>query len=232
MYLLRLDDASQYWNRENWHRMHDLLKKYCIKPIVAIIPDNQDPALLKYSKDNEYEFTIPVWIKEGWIPALHGYRHCFHNAEGINPVNNISEFAGLSIEEQKSKIKKAINILHKENIHPKIFVAPAHTFDNNTIEALKQETDIRIISDTVANDIYFKNGFYYIPQQSGRVRKLPFKLTTFCYHPNTMDDTAFIELEEFIKLHRSSFGSINDIKLNKRDKTLYDKLLSFIYFHK
>lgn len=232
MYLLRLDDASEYWKKENWYRIYDLLRKYSIKPIIAIIPDNKDPVLLKYSKDSEFDLTIKNWINDGWIPALHGYQHRFHNAKGINPVNDFSEFADLSLEEQRERIRKGYHILLDRSIYPLLFVAPAHTFDNNTIEALSQETDIRIISDTIANDIYYHNGFYYIPQQSGRVRKLLFKLTTFCYHPNTMDDKAFNELEEFIIANKYAFGSFDELKLKKRKKSIYDKLLSFVYFHK
>ena len=37
MYILRLDDASEHWNKDNWHRIHDLLEKYDIRPIVAMI---------------------------------------------------------------------------------------------------------------------------------------------------------------------------------------------------
>ena len=49
MYILRLDDASEHWNKENWLQMHDLLAKYDVKPIVAVIPHNEDAKLLKYS---------------------------------------------------------------------------------------------------------------------------------------------------------------------------------------
>ena len=43
-YILRLDDASDYMDVEKWSRMEELLDKYQIKPLVGVIPDNQDPA--------------------------------------------------------------------------------------------------------------------------------------------------------------------------------------------
>ena len=233
MYLMRLDDASEHWNKDNWHRMHDVLARYSISPIFAIIPDNTDPELLKYSLDEEYDRTVSEWIAEGWTPFLHGFNHFFHTKEkGINPVNDYSEFAGLSLEEQREKIGAGYRMLSKKGIPVKGFIAPAHTFDDNTIEALRLETDIRVISDTVANDVYYHNGFYYIPQQSGRVRKLPFRLTTFCLHPNTMDDAGFAELEAFLKKYSGKFVGFDDIKLKKRKKSLLDKALSYLYFHK
>ena len=233
MYLIRLDDASEHWNKNNWHRMYDLLSKYSVAPIFAIIPQNTDPVLLKYPLDKEYSKTILEWISVGWEPALHGCNHFFDSdCKGINPVNNYSEFAGVSLDEQKRKIRVGYESLKNKGIDAKIFVAPAHTFDENTIEALRSETPIRIISDTVANDVYYEDEFYYIPQQSGKVRNLPFKVTTFCYHPNTMDDSAFEELENFFIRHQKKFISFSDIKLKKKEKSLFDKLLSFLYFHK
>lgn len=69
----------------------------------------------------------------------------------------------------------------------------------------------------------------YIPQQSGRVRKLLFKTVTFCYHPNLMDEDAFNELENFLEENRSSFSEIN-LAQSERKLNLLDKLLSAIYF--
>lgn len=118
--------------------------------------------------------------KKGWIIALHGYEHVFETTSGgINPVNNKSEFAGVNLEKQKKKISAGIEIFNENNIYPKVFFAPAHTFDENTLQALKDCSDIRIISDTIANDSYYYNGFTFVPQQSGKVRNLPLKLIHF-----------------------------------------------------
>ena len=78
--------------------------------------------------------------------------------------------------------------------------------------------------------IYFENDFYFLPQQSGRVRKLPFKFVTFCYHPNTMRDNDFDELENFIKENRNKFNSLDIKNLTKRNKNILDKFLSLLYF--
>lgn len=187
---MRLDDASEYMDVEKWQRMEDLLDKYHIKPIVGVIPNNQDPDMVGvYPKDEQFWEKVQRWKEKGWTIALHGYTHVFETREGgLNPVNDRSEFAGVPLERQKEKIRAGVRILREHGIEPEIFFAPAHTFDENTLIALKEESDIRIISDTIANDIYFENGFYFIPQQSGRVRKLPFKTVTFCYHPNMMKD--------------------------------------------
>ncbi len=233
-YLLRLDDASDYMNIEKWQRIENLLDKYHIKPIVGVIPDNRDPDMLGvYTKDILFWDKVRRWQHKGWTIALHGYNHVFEtNDGGINPVNNRSEFAGVSLERQKEKIKNGCTVLHAHGIEPKIFFAPAHTFDMNTLVALKDESKIRIISDTIANDVYFENEFYFIPQQSGRVRRLPFSLVTFCYHPNIMSENDFIDLEIFLRKYRSSFCKYNKTMLRNNNFTMWDYIIRKAYFLK
>lgn len=129
-------------------------------------------------------------------------------------------------------IQHGVDVLKGHDIEPKVFFAPSHIFDENTLVALKEESDIRIISDTIANDVYFENDFYFIPQQSGRVRKLPFKVCTFCYHPNMMKDEDFEELEIFLKGRHSNFASVQDMKLKERPISNFVRVLHAIYFEK
>ncbi len=232
MYLIRLDDASDRMDTEKWNRMEAVLDGYGVKPIVGVIPQNKDSALIGLYKENPsfWKDTVRRWQDKGWCLAMHGYEHVYTTASGgINPVNKRSEFAGLDLDEQKRKIHEGYAILKKKGIQPKIFFAPSHTFDKNTLEALRTETDIRIISDTVAFDVYFEGGFYFIPQQSGHVRKLPFKIVTFCYHPNIMNDRDFSVLEEFLKKYTAKFGTVDSV-LKKRKRTLFDALLRNFYF--
>lgn len=232
MYLLRLDDASEYMDLSKWSRMEAILDQYEIKPIVGVIPDNRDPCLLvQYQKINDFWQIVERWKRKNWSIALHGYQHKYTTrCSGVHPVNDYSEFAGVELEKQKLMIKNAVKILKVHNIEPDIFFAPAHTFDKNTLKALKAESNIRIISDTIAWQSYFEDDFYFIPQQSGSVRKLPFKITTFCYHPNTMSESAFDELETFIHKNKNLFGNIDGIELKQREKSLIDKLFNELYF--
>ncbi len=159
-----------------------------------------------------------------WLSA------CVQNqAGGVNPVNNFSEFAGVPYEEQCELISKGNAILQSHGVNVKIFFAPAHTYDNNTLRAIKENTDIRIISDTVADNVYFRDEMYFIPQQSGAVRTLPFKVVTFCYHPNIMDNDAFERLESFICTHADEFGSVSPEILRKQRQSLYDVALQLLY---
>ena len=231
MYLIRLDDACCNMNETNWLRMEQLLDNYSIQPIVGIIPNNKDQELLLYNTVPNFWERVQSWMNKGWTIALHGDTHVYEtDSGGINPINKRSEFAGVSLERQREKIRSGNSVLLNHGINAEIFFAPSHTFDLNTLQALKDETDIRVISDTIANDVYFEDSFYFIPQQSGAVRNLPFKLTTFCYHPNTMLDADFEKLNAFLNQYSDRFTSFSMNLLKKRRLTLYDKMLRIIYF--
>lgn len=45
-YLIRLDDAVLTMNTKKWQRMEDLLDRYGVKPMVGVIPANNDPKQL------------------------------------------------------------------------------------------------------------------------------------------------------------------------------------------
>lgn len=230
-YIMRLDDASDYMDTEKWNRMEQLLDKYGIKPIYGIIPDNHDESLRgKYQRDPKFWEKMHAWEAKGWIPAMHGFEHKYVTDQGgINPVNKRSEFAGLSYEEQADKIARGWKILNEHGFHPEIFFAPSHTFDENTLRALKDKTTIRVISDTIANDVYKKDDFWFIPQQSGSVRKLPFSIVTFCYHPNTMTDKSFEVLEAFFQRQKDKFVTYTRKLLSSKSYSVIDSILKTFY---
>lgn len=233
MYLIRLDDASDHMHIENWARMERLLDENNIKPLVGVIPENRDPMLLQFPEDPLFWEKAKHWQEKGWRIALHGYEHVYStDCGGINPVHCKSEFAGHTLEEQRRKIGDGFRILRDKGLKPDVFFAPSHTFDENTLEALWLETDIRMISDTVANDTYCRNGFTFIPQQAGKVRELPFRLTTICLHPNFTTEPEFAEMEAFFKAHAGEFLDPNAIAPTTRKRSLLDLAYEMAYFLK
>lgn len=228
MFYIRLDDASEYINVCNWDRIERLFDKYNVRPLFGMIPCNKDEQLTVYGVDKSYTKRVERWIEKGWIPALHGYTHCLYPSNGgINPVNKYSEFVGKTKEEQKELLRLGLQSLREFGITPKVFFAPAHTFDSNTLKALKEISEIRIISDTVSNRSYTDGYFTFVPQQSGHVRVLPFKEVTFCYHPNIMSDDDFVSLERFLEKHKIDRFPI---QLAERRKSILDRFISFLYF--
>ena len=227
-YIIRLDDACGKRHIANWERMEQLLDKYSVKPLVGIIPDCQDPMMAIYEEDPRFIDCIRRWQEKGWTLALHGYQHTYTTTcGGLNPVNPRSEFAGEPLAVQKTKIANGLMILRRQGIEPKVFFAPSHTFDKNTITALLEETEIRIISDTIATKPYTAYGVTFVPQQAGAVRKLPLHTVTFCYHPNTMKEADFAKLECFLKTY--SFSEF-PLQKSERKMNFADKLIRALYF--
>lgn len=234
-YLIRLDDACPTMHHERWERIEKLLDKFGIRPLVGIIPCNKDKEQECSPADPNFWNIARNWQHKGWSIALHGYDHCYISTErGINPLWPRSEFAGVPLEQQKGKISAGIGILAEHNIYPRYFFAPSHTFDENTLEALRLESDIRIISDTIADRPYRHHGFVFIPQLGGMPRKMLFepKIRTFCLHPSTMTDASFVELEIFLTSYNDKFIGFDELNLDmvREGKSLLSRFLSMLYF--
>ena len=223
-FLIRLDDACPTMNEESWNKIENLLNKYNIKPIVGIIPNNEDEAF-SYPKIKDFWVKYAKkWQDNGWIIAQHG---CYHKYTYINNVR--TEFYGKSYEEQEKLIVKGMQFLESHQIHPKCFFAPNHTFDDNTVKVCNKLGYFAFISDGYAFYPYRDNGMLFIPS----VFDTPHKISntgvfTFVFHPNTITDSKLENLEIFIEKHLDNFDvEIDEIinKYNNRQKNIKDKAL-------
>lgn len=235
LYLIRLDDACPTMNHQKWDEMESLLDKYSIKPMVGVIPHNEDDEQKIDDADPLFWQKVKGWEQKGWSIALHGYNHCYTSdggLKGLNPMWSRSEFSGLPLKLQKQKIQSGISILREHGINPKFFFAPSHTYDENTLVAIKEETDIRIISDTIALKPYKLGEFTIIPQIGGRCVKMRLPgIYTFCFHPNVMGKDSFKALNAFLKSNIDSFSRFDDLDLDAcKEKSMFDKLVSYLYF--
>jgi predicted deacetylase len=236
-YLIRLDDACETMEHENWNLLENIFNKLNIKPIVAVIPNNKDKNFFLSRKDKKFWKRVKFWDKKGWTIAIHGYQHVYHAAKKnkmILPFYNSSEFAGLKQSEQMNLLIKAYNIFIKKKIYPKIWIAPRHTFDKYTLSALEKMTPIRIISDGIAFNPYKVKNFIFIPQQLWWPEKKRFGIWTICLHPNSMDKNQIIKLgnilsaEEFNKKITSVESVINQVK----PANIFDKIYFITFFLK
>lgn len=229
-YLIRMDDACPTMSIKKWNAFETILDKYYIKPIVAVIPDNKDRNLHFDHPDATFWQKVKKWHDKGWHIALHGYDHLYlTNEAGLFPFHNNSEFAGLPLEEQCQKIRNGIKIFREHGIDPTCWIAPAHSFDSNTLEALARESNIRFISDGISLYPFKDKGFNWIPQQIWKLRKMPLGVWTCNIHPNTSEDIYLVEMESFIRENLSKFITIQDLHFSQ-EKKLGDKLFSFLYW--
>ena len=233
-YLVRLDDACPTMHYDNWQKIVGILDLYGIKPLVGIIPDNNDPKMKICEQRDNFWNMIKDWEIKGWSMALHGYKHVYSSTQsGLNPIWKKSEFAGISLEKQKSHLSKGYQILKEHGITPKFFFAPSHTFDHNTLIALKCVTGIKYISDTIAFAPYKAYDMIFIPVQFGSFRKIFISGTwTFCFHPKTMTESDILCFGQFLKRNHSLFSSFDTIisqNINRKFSVL-DTLFSWAYF--
>ena len=230
-YIFRLDDATAFSNRKKWALIEDLFDKHRIKPIVAVTPDNQDTNIKYDDKDEDFWNKINNWSKKGWSIAMHGYQHLYHDVAKKNliiPFYDRSEFAGLNLEEQKFKISKSLNLFKKNGILPTVWVAPSHSFDKTTLQALYEVTEIRIVSDGIALFPYYHNNFHFIPQQIWSLKNKKFGIWTVCLHPDTMTDDEFNQLSKKLEEKKLSLKilSLNDINLDNKNNKYF---INFYY---
>lgn len=234
-YLIRLDDACPTMDAKKWQRMEDLLDACGVKPMVGVIPANSDPKQMIDAADRGFWNKVKKWEKKGWAIALHGYDHCFISDGGMNGLNPLwerSEFAGVPLEKQKEKIRKGVEVCRINGIEPKYFFAPAHTYDENTLKALREESNIRIISDTIATKPYRKDDFVFLPQLGGRCSEMKLSgVWTFCLHPSAMKEEDFAVTEKFLQAHKDEMLGFDQLNLTKlKGKNLMSRLLSWVYF--
>ena len=205
-YIIRLDDACPTMDAARWSKVESLLARHSLKPIVAVVPANTDPGLVRGPGNGKFWEQARGWAAAGWMIAMHGYSHALRpSASGIISVNRTSEFVGLPLEEQKRRIRDGLKLLQGNHLTPKAWVAPAHGMDKNTIEALRTESDIRVISDSFARRPVNRLGFTWIPQQLWRPRRMPDGLWTICLHPNEMSQADMVSLSSFIDNHKGDF---------------------------
>ena len=203
-FLIRLDDIAENMDWGMMERASNLFDKFHVKPILGIVPNNKDPELLTYPKKNiKFWDQVRAWKQKGWEVAMHGNTHVydkFCSKTDYLSLGGNSEFCDHPFEIQYKKLKEGLDKFNSENIKIKIFFAPNHTFDNNTILALKK-CGINEILDGYGLMPYEENGMKFVPQLFYKLHVIPFGIQTFQIHLNYFKQKDFEEFEKFIKLN-------------------------------
>ena len=178
-FIIRLDDACPTMCKKKWKRIEKILLKYDIKPLVAVIPNNKDKSLDFNKEDKNFWNKVNYWKKNNWEIGIHGYSHVTNsNNSGLLGLNKKSEFSNLSFKIQKNLILKSFNFLKKKKIDLDYWVAPFHSFDENTIEAIKKLNSNIIISDGFSYRPFSYLGLKWVPQQLWKFYNIPFGIWT------------------------------------------------------
>jgi hypothetical protein len=210
-YLLRFDDLCPTMDRCRWMRYWPLIVRFGLRPILAVVPENRDPELDKVLPDARFWREMLALQATGATIGLHGYQHlCTAAGRGVIGVHERSEFAGVSLEEQRRRIAAGLAILRSKGLRPQVWVAPRHGFDATTIVVLREE-GVGVISDGFASAPYREDGLIWIPQQLwGPVEKKS-GVWTICVHANTASDEEVADLESFLCRFGDRFTSVDRV---------------------
>jgi predicted deacetylase len=221
-------------NWDVWTEIERSLLEFKIQPILAVVPDNRDPHLQVGPARPHFWQEVRRWQSQGWTIGLHGYQHHFvTRSAGIVGLNERSEFAGLSADQQGAKLQLALGIFEREGVTADVWVAPAHSFDAVTVKTLKNH-GLRIISDgffTVPR--VDADGVFWIPQQLWRFRRMPFGVWTVCVHHNAWTSANVRQFRTELRHYRaliSNVAEVTEVYAGERGRWI-DPLVSQIWQH-
>lgn len=219
-YLLRFDDLCPTVTAERWRQFEALIEEFRLQPILAVVPDNQDPDLQISPPDPDFWERMRALEAAGATIGLHGYRHvCASGGRGLLGLHRRSEFAGVAAATQRAWIAAGLRILRGHGINPKMWVAPRHGFDADTLTVLREE-GISLLSDGFARVPFVRGGLTWIPQQLWGPVDQPAGLWTICVHPNTASASEIAALREFLAAHAAQFTSVDRALFHLQPATL------------
>lgn len=226
-YVWRMDDITPDMNWNSFWKYIDLFQVNNIVPLLGIVPDNKDPNLSVGEK------KLYFWSKMRELKALgvvefaqHGYQHILRPTSNsilgsAYGFNGLTEFAGVPYEIQYEKIFMGKKILESEGINTNVWMAPSHSFDINTLIALKK-LNFRAITDGIALYPYIEEELMFVPQQLWKPKILCAGIFTVCLHTNALPESYFGYLKNFLnkKPNSISFSEAAKYKPKKVDKPI------------
>jgi predicted deacetylase len=211
-YLLRFDDICPTMNWTVWAEIEAALIKHRIRPILAVVPDNQDPVLQVEAPMQDFWQRVREWQARGWTIALHGFQHKYiGRRSGFITRKKLTEFAGLAPREQEEKLRRGLEILEEQKVRPSVWIAPNNSFDETTV-ALLHRLGIRTLCDgNFRFPFTCKKHMVWVPQQLFGFRPAPPGVWTVCYHHNNWTAADCAKFQRDLSCYRASISSLNEV---------------------
>jgi len=227
--LIRLDDIAENMNWDLMKKSEILFDKYNIKPVLGVIPINQDIELLAFPKKEKFWEQVRVWKSKGWEIAMHGSNHIYDsdtNKKDYFSHGGKSEFFGHSLKLQELKISNGLRKFNDEQIKIRSFYAPNHTYDKNTLLALKT-SGINEVIDGYGLMPYSENDIKFVPQLFYKVVALPFGIQTTQIHLNEWKQKDFNDFEKFITKNLNKIITYEQA-ITKINNSFFFKIINFL----
>lgn len=200
---VRMDDITADMDWARFRFFQELFEETGITPLLGVVPDCKDKMLQIEKKRGDFYRIMQELKQKGYCFAMHGYQHLYTTKKGgLFPLNSFSEFAGIPYAEQLRMLDEGRQILSQNGIETDMFMAPAHSYDKNTLRALRA-LGFRKITDGFGRRPYEYDGiiFYPISFRLSRSLKQQEGYTTLVIHANTVRET---EKERYIKMFREN----------------------------
>ena len=199
-YLVRFDDLCPTTNWDTWNRVEEIVTAHDVRPLVAVVPDNQDPKLDAGSVNDDFWKRVRRWQSDGWTIAMHGYQHLYatDNA-GICGLRAKSEFAGVPAERQAEMLDAGLAIFGEHRVRADGWIAPGHTFDWTTVSLLRERGVDLIIDGFDLRPHTDHLGSFWIPCQMWSFRPRRSGVWTVCLHTNSWSDADIDRFEADIR---------------------------------
>jgi predicted deacetylase len=199
---IRLDDITADMNWEKFLRFKDLMDRYGVKPLLGIVPDSKDPKLsIDPPRADFWEYVKERRDQDGWTLCMHGCHHVYTTDKGgLLPLNRQSEFAGEDYEEQRDRLRKGRDILRSHGIETSLFMAPGHTYDLNTLMALRSLGFTGLTDGFGSRPYRYEDMIFYpISFRKADSLKKSSGVTTFVVHCNSLEEQDFAAYEEIFR---------------------------------
>ena len=210
-YIIRFDDITSTMSWNKFLYIKEILQNFGIKSVLGVVPENNDPKLLVDPPREDFFDFVRTWLDFGDTIAQHGQSHVYCSRDsGLLGINRKSEFAGLPYRDQLEKLSLGKATLLQQNVWEPFFMAPAHSFDSNTLRALKT-LKFKAITDGYGFFPYEVASIIFVPQMSSFPIRVGPGISTICLHVNTMKDRDVARLADFIMNKKTKFLDFKDV---------------------
>ncbi|HEY5914222.1 MAG TPA: DUF2334 domain-containing protein [Verrucomicrobiae bacterium] len=199
-------------NWKVWSEIEEAFVARNLKPILAVVPDNQDPVLRVEPAVEDFWERVRKWEARGWTIALHGYQHRYVTCHpGVVTVRKKSEFAGVPAAEQEEKLRRGIEIFERHGLKSRVWIAPSNSFDATTVELLAR-FGLSMISDgNFKFPFVCRRNLFWIGQQLFSFRPAPPGVWTVCYHHNQWKAQDMQQFREDLDTYGVQIGSLEEV---------------------
>jgi predicted deacetylase len=210
-YILRFDDISPAMAWSKFLPLKTRLEQMGVVSVLGVIPRCRDPKLRVEAERPDYFDVVRRWIAHGDTIAQHGTFHVYDSTDsGILGINRRSEFAGHPLSVQLERAGAGKDVLAAEGVWQPWFMAPAHSFDEATLDALSA-LGFRGLTDGYGFFPYSMRSLTLVPQLTSFPINAGFGYSTICVHVNAMPEAAVARLLAFVERNVERFVDFTSV---------------------